>query len=266
MVTSRRDVVAAGGMAAMLAVSPRPAVAAATTTNAMDTTAPVFELRQYTLKGGRRDAFIALFEERFVESQEATGIRLVGLFRDLDDPDRFVWMRAFADMTARKRALTEFYASPTWKANRDAANASIVDSDNVLLLRATGDPFTSVRDGASGVYTARIHALASVDGAAFTRLFDEVVAPLIAACGAEPIARFATEGAPNDFPGLPIREHEPVFVWFARFDDEAAERAFAHRFSTRSGWRDRIPDPLLPSFMRKPELLRLTPTTRSALR
>src|SRR3546814_4941010 len=66
---------------------------------------PVVELRQYTLHPGQRDVLIELFEREFIESQEATGIRVIGQFRDLDDPDRFVWLRGFADLPARARAL-----------------------------------------------------------------------------------------------------------------------------------------------------------------
>ena len=49
---------------------------------------PVVELRQYTLRPGQRDVLIDLFDREFVESQEATGMAIVGQFRDLDDPDR----------------------------------------------------------------------------------------------------------------------------------------------------------------------------------
>ena len=65
------------------------------------TCCPVLELRQYTLRPGMRDVLIELFEREFVESQEALGMTLVGQFRDLDDPNRFVWLRGFADMTTR---------------------------------------------------------------------------------------------------------------------------------------------------------------------
>src|SRR4029450_5728460 len=61
----------------------------------------VVELRQYTLYPGRRDALIDLCDREFVESQEATGIVVIGQFRDMDNPDRFIWLRGFADMPAR---------------------------------------------------------------------------------------------------------------------------------------------------------------------
>src|SRR4051812_16423751 len=95
----------------------------------------VLELRQYTLHPGQRDVLIELFEREFVESQEAVGIELIGTFRDLDRPDRFVWIRGFPDMRSRAASLQAFYGGPVWAAHREAANATMIDSDNVLLLR-----------------------------------------------------------------------------------------------------------------------------------
>jgi NIPSNAP len=96
---------------------------------------PVVELRQYTLHPGKRDVLIDLFDREFIEPQEALGIKVIGQFRDLDRSDRFVWLRGFHDMTSRAKALTDFYSGPVWKAHREAANATMIDSDNVLLLR-----------------------------------------------------------------------------------------------------------------------------------
>jgi NIPSNAP len=95
----------------------------------------VVELRQYTLHPGQRDVLIDLFDREFVETQEEVGIKVIGQFRELDHPDRFVWLRGFRDMTSRAKALNDFYGGPVWKAHREAANATMIDSDNVLLLR-----------------------------------------------------------------------------------------------------------------------------------
>ena len=109
----------------------------------------VVELRQYTLHPGRRDDLIELFDREFVETQEACGMVVIGQFRDLDDPDRFVWLRGFADMESRREALTAFYGGPVWKANsaetwklsRDA-RIHIVSTD-----RITGSPWAKVGRG-----------------------------------------------------------------------------------------------------------------------
>ena len=80
---------------------------------------PVVELRQYTLHPGQRDVLIDLFDREFVETQEAVGMAVLGQFRDLDDPDRFVWLRGFDDMPRRAQALGRFYGGPVWKAHKD---------------------------------------------------------------------------------------------------------------------------------------------------
>jgi len=98
------------------------------------TYSPIVELRMYALHPGRRDELIRLFEREFIESQEAVGIQVIGQFYDLDDPNRFIWLRGFHDMPARAESLQAFYGGPIWKAHRDAANATMIDSDNVLLL------------------------------------------------------------------------------------------------------------------------------------
>src|SRR5882724_13422341 len=99
------------------------------------TCCPIIELRHYTLHPGKRDVLIDLFDREFVETQEAVGVKAIGQFRDLDHPDRFVWLRGFPDMTSRAKALQDFYGGPVWKAHREAANPTMIDSDNVLLLR-----------------------------------------------------------------------------------------------------------------------------------
>lgn len=98
----------------------------------------IVELRQYTLRPGARDTLVDLFEREFVTGQEAAGITVGGRFRDLDDADRFVWLRSFPDMAARARALHAFYHGTVWQAHRERANATMLDSDNVLLLRGPG--------------------------------------------------------------------------------------------------------------------------------
>src|SRR5262245_17656726 len=65
----------------------------------------VLELRQYTLHPGMRDTLIDLFDREFVETQEDVGMRALGQFRDLDAPDRFVWLRGFPDLASRAARL-----------------------------------------------------------------------------------------------------------------------------------------------------------------
>src|SRR5260221_4099532 len=95
---------------------------------------PVVELRQYTLHPGQRDVLIELFERAFIEAQEAVGATVIGQFRDLEDPSRFVWLRGFPDMGKRLAALQAFYGGAGWEEKRAAANATLVDSHKEVLL------------------------------------------------------------------------------------------------------------------------------------
>jgi hypothetical protein len=226
----------------------------------------VIELRQYTLFRDRRDELIDLFERHFIESQDAVGAQVLGTFTDLDDPDRFVWLRGFADMAARKAALEAFYSGPVWKAHRGEANPTMVDSGNVLLLRPQPAPWAvPAHEGKSGLYTATIHTLDGADPLAFAAFFESRLRPAIETHGARPFAACITETAPNDFPALPVRS-DSVFVWFARWRDPVAEAAFAAAWRATSGWRDHAAESLLPALMRKPERLLLVPTGRSPMR
>ena len=229
----------------------------------------VVELRQYTLRGGQRDVLIKMFEESFQQPLNDDDAHVIGSFRDLDDPDRFVWLRGFRDMASRPQALSAFYYGPVWKAKRNDANATMLDSDNVLLLKTT-DPDSGFHPASSAgkdvIIGVHIYYLGNVDAQAFVKFFDESMLPHITELGAKPIARFVSEESPNNFPALPVREHDRVFVWFARWPNVDAENTFASRFHALSGWRDKTPEALFPALMRKPERLRLVPTVKSELR
>jgi hypothetical protein len=230
----------------------------------------VLELRQYTLYGGKRDTLISIFEKNFIEPQNALGAHVLGTFCDLDDPDRFVWFRGFRDMPARQRALEAFYGGPVWKAYKSETNATMVDSDNVLLLRPAS-PGQGLSDhaptnAASGIYTATIHYLGGVDAAQFAGFFNHAVLPLLTAADVHPIARLVTEESSNNFPRLPIREHDRTFIWLAQWANPNDYDAFIAFFRTLSGWRDVATESVLPALMRKPERLRLMPTASSQMR
>jgi quinol monooxygenase YgiN len=237
---------------------------------------PIVELRRYALHPGKRDTLIELFEREFIETQEAAGMQLIAQFRDIDQPDVFTWLRGFTDMESRAKALAAFYDGPTWRAHRDAANDTMIDSDNVLLLRpaqpASGFVFARAdrpRVGATaippGLFVATIYPLAESAAKDFAGVFDRAIKPEIIASGVTPLAVLETEPAKNTFPRLPVRESEHVFVWFARFADVGAHDRYVATLEKSRGWRDAAP-PALDSHLASPvETLRLTPTSRSRL-
>lgn len=234
---------------------------------------PIVELRRYMLHPGQRDALIELFEREFIETQEAVGMRVIGQFSDLDDANRFTWLRGFAGMTQRAAGLNAFYGGPAWQAHRDAANATMVDSDDVHLLKPAwpgagidggghrrAEPGSEApSQGLLDVTVFPLHAPASSDLLALCR---DVLSPLLQQGGASRIAWYVTEQRPNNFPRLPVHEGSPVLVGLALFDSADAFDAFV-----RSGARAHQTRSALAPWLAQPaQCHRLVPTPRSALR
>jgi NIPSNAP protein len=233
---------------------------------------PVVELRQYTLHPGQRDVLIDLFEREFIESQEALGMRILGTFRDLDRPDRFVWIRGFRDMGSRAQGLAAFYDGPVWKAHRNAANATMIDSDNVLLLRAVAggvDPADGPRPppGATRIpetlVVATIYSFPTAVASDFVDSFERTVKPELQAAGCTVRATYVSETTPDNFPRLPVRENDHVFLWFSTFEEPQAYERCLSRLARSASWPG-IEEELQRKLTGPPEVLRLQPTARSA--
>jgi hypothetical protein len=224
---------------------------------------------------GGREVLISLFERHFIETQEATGMTVIGQFRDLNNPDRFIWLRGFADMASRARQLQEFYGGPVWKEHRDAANATMIDSDNVLLLRpaspSSGFQLEQAKRAPIGSTTNRedllvamIYHLDKTMGADFAAFFDRELQPRLTKAGVSVLASFVTETHPNTFPRLPVRENANVFVWFARFSDRKAYEKCAAAIGELMREKETA-GKLAALIVDQPEILMLSRTARSLL-
>jgi hypothetical protein len=216
------------------------------------------ELRRYTLRAGMREQLIALFEREFIESQEACGMTPIGHYRDLDDDNSFVWFRGFERFEGRRAALEAFYVhSEAWRAYRDEANATMLDSDNVLLLRAarggSGFDLRGLRRPQPEEVPSPSYVAASIRMSAapvtesIVADFETRVFPKLRSFGR--VAYFVTEERPNDFPRLPVREGEWAFVVIGVCADQASLDAWARLFR-QEGY----------------ETMRLVPAARSLFR
>lgn len=243
--------------------------------NATDPAPPdcrIVELRQYTLHAGRRDTLVELFDREFVETQEAVGMHVMGQFRDLDDADRFVWLRGFAGMAARLQGLQAFYGGPVWARHRAAANATMVDSDDVRLLRPAwpgsglqwrpGDrAATGATAWPAGVLLALVLPLSAPADEALLDLARGPMACALREGGARAFGGYVTEPSTNDFPRLPVREGEPVLAVLALFP--RAEKLSS--FLGGRAWRQEVLPSFTPWLSGPVQTLRLAPTARSAL-
>ncbi|MEO3388279.1 NIPSNAP family protein [Mesorhizobium sp. CAU 1741] len=236
----------------------------------------VVELRRYRLRPGSRETLIELFDREFVETQEQAGMRVLGQFRDLDSPDSFVWLRGFGDLASRENALETFYSGPIWAEHRDAANATMVNSDNVLLLRPLSpenafqpmDTKRAPRDAKGslpGLFVATVAYLAPRTDSAFADFFTREVLPVLSRTGANVVGTFSVERSENTFPRLPVREGETVVVWFSLFRDSAAYDAHTDALAASREWTEHIRPEMEGRVWRPNEVSWLTPTARSLI-
>ena len=221
----------------------------------------VLELRRYTTKPRRRDELIELFDRAFIEPQEAVGIDVVGQFRDIDHPDTFTWIRGFTDMDSRLKGLTAFYTGPIWAQNRNTANDTMLDSDDVLLLtpvgpygfdlpsrQPTGSEVSGVVKVVTFQVTERIESALSLRTAA--ALSERNGSWSMRAC-------LVTLNAVNNFPALPVRGQDYVLVAVFTADQIGAGET--------PDWTS-IAARHLGKALRSCEIFSLTPTLRSRLR
>lgn len=247
-----------------------------TSSASADTTSAIVEYRRYRLRPGTRETLIELFDREFVETQEAVGMQVIGQFRDLDDEDAFVWFRGFADMDSRQNALRTFYTGPVWAAHREVANGTMINSDNVMLLRPaspSGNAFSNSTprpepgsDGsAPGLIVATTCYLAPKTEGAFSEFFERDVKPVLTQASAKVIAALVPERSPNTFPRLPVREGETVFVWLSGFPGVAAYEAHLAELARCETWTSTVFPEMERRTWRRNEVVRLVPTARSRL-
>lgn len=229
---------------------------------------PIVEFRQYTMVPGGRDDFVDIFDREFIESQEVLGISVIGQFRDLDREDRYVWMRGFPDMEARRTALTSFYTGPVWAEHKDAANATMTEWDDVLLLRPVEEGDLAVdpadRPAAGDRAPGRMieAVVVPVAGETVESVTPGLAARLSAAisgAGGDLLGTFVTEPSPNTYPRLPIREGVSVIFCISAFSHATAAA------SAGDDWRARLRGPMRLE-LADATRLRLAPTPRSLLR
>lgn len=232
----------------------------------------LLELRQYRTAPGQRDTLIALFERYLLDAYQDGGTRVLATFRDLDDPERWVWIRCFPDAASRGPALSRFYGSAVWKREADATNATIADIAEAMLLTSPQAPLSDLPhaplagQGAQNphVYVINVFPLLPAAERDFGAAFQRMVLPQLARAGAGPLLTLSTDIRENSFPRQPVRT-APVFVTLTRFSS-LAERDAARERLTASSTRGELPRELRAMLSASVEVLNLAPTSRSALR
>jgi hypothetical protein len=102
----------------------------------------IIEMRTYKLKPGCRPQFLQLFRSKSIPVHEKIGMRILGPFLSVEDPDIFFFMRGFPDLPSREPMKAKFYEGELWKSELENVLMPMIEKYEVVLVE---DPDGLVR-------------------------------------------------------------------------------------------------------------------------
>jgi hypothetical protein len=97
----------------------------------------IVEVRSYRIKPGKRDEFIKFFETRSVPALREYGMKIVGPLLDVENPNKFVFLRSFPSLEERERMKDAFYSSEIWTNELESIAMPLLESYDVILCEAS---------------------------------------------------------------------------------------------------------------------------------
>jgi NIPSNAP len=98
----------------------------------------IVEMRTYKLKPGRRPEFLEIFETRSVPAHQQIGMKILGPFLSVEDPDVFFFMRGFPDPESREPMKAQFYEGDLWKRELEQKLMPMIEKYDVVVVEANG--------------------------------------------------------------------------------------------------------------------------------
>jgi hypothetical protein len=94
----------------------------------------IVEMRTYKLKPGKRDEFLAIFRSRSVPAHAEIGMKILGPWLSIEDPDTFFFMRGFPDFESRGPMKAKFYEGELWKTELEQLLMPMIERYDVVLV------------------------------------------------------------------------------------------------------------------------------------
>src|ERR1700733_562240 len=94
----------------------------------------IVEMRTYKLKPGCRSEFLEIFRSRSIPAHAEIGMRILGPFLSVEDPDTFFFMRGFPDIESREPMKAEFYEGKLWKDELENVLMPMLEKYEVVVV------------------------------------------------------------------------------------------------------------------------------------
>lgn len=102
----------------------------------------IIEMRTYKTKPGKRSQFLEIFRSKSVPAHQEIGMKILGPFLSVEDPDTFFFMRGFPDVASREPMKAKFYEGPLWKSELENVLMPMLEKYEVVVVE---DPDALVR-------------------------------------------------------------------------------------------------------------------------
>ena len=97
----------------------------------------IVEVWSYRIKPGRRAEFIQFFETRAVPALRSHGMKILDPLLDIENPNKFVWLRSFPSLDERDRMKNDFYDGKLWKNELEAIAMPMLKSYDAILCETS---------------------------------------------------------------------------------------------------------------------------------
>jgi NIPSNAP protein len=94
----------------------------------------IVEMRTYKIKPGKREEFLTVFRTKSIPAHDAIGMKILGPFPSIEDPDVFFFMRGFPDLASREPMKAKFYEGDLWKTELEHILMPMLEKYEVVLV------------------------------------------------------------------------------------------------------------------------------------
>src|SRR5262249_51674064 len=94
----------------------------------------IIEMRTYKTKPGLRSKFLEIFRSKSMPAHAEIGMKILGPFLSVEDPDTFFFMRGFPDLASREPMKAKFYEGELWKRELENVLLPMLEKYEVVLV------------------------------------------------------------------------------------------------------------------------------------
>jgi NIPSNAP len=94
----------------------------------------IIEMRTYKTKPGKRAEFLEIFRAESIPAHTEIGMKILGPFPSVEDPDVFFWMRGFPDLASHEAMKAKFYEGELWKNELENTLLPMLEKYEVVLV------------------------------------------------------------------------------------------------------------------------------------